>query len=214
MAKVHSYSGEQIEVTFDAKRCTHSAECLKRLREVFDVNKRPWVEPANADADAIAATVEHCPSGALQYERSDGKLNEVADDVNSITVVPNGPLHVRGKIEIVDSEGEVVLRDFRMSLCRCGESRNKPFCDNTHRQERFRDDATAGKEVIQPVTCERGTLQLFASPNGSLKLAGPCEIRTLDGKVARVEKVSLCRCGHSNVKPYCDGTHKEIGFAG
>lgn len=184
-----------------------------RLRRVFDTSEKPWVQPAQGSAPEIADAIAHCPSGALHYERTDGAPNEIADAVNSVTVQRNGPLYIRGDLEIVAADGTVVSRETRVALCRCGQSKRKPYCDNSH-YAHFHEAGVAGKELApQPITIETGKLTILPNPHGSYKLSGPCEVRTTDGRVERVERVSLCRCGHSKVKPYCDGTHKEIGFS-
>ncbi len=133
---------------------------------------------------------------------------------NTVTIQANGPIVVEGQIEIIDAEQNVLARESYVEFCRCGQSKTKPYCDQTHASCGFREPGFAGKEVQQPVTVEQGALQVLPNPNGSLKLFGPCEIRTTDGKMSRVERVSLCRCGRSKVKPYCDSSHKETGFEG
>lgn len=132
--------------------------------------------------------------------------------MNIVNITPDGPLHIIGEIEILTPDSSDKIRETEVRLCRCGNSGEKPFCDDSHLHCDFRDPGHAGKEVVQTVTVESGVLQILPNPNGSLKLIGPCEIRTADGKITYIEKVSLCRCGASKVKPFCDATHKEIGF--
>jgi uncharacterized Fe-S cluster protein YjdI/CDGSH-type Zn-finger protein len=125
-----SYRGTGIEVTFDLARCIHVAECLRGLPEVFDVEERPWIEPDAADPDRVAEVVARCPSGALQYRRLDGGPQEF-HPATRITPTRNGPLLVEGEIRVVLENGaEEVLP--RATLCRCGASARKPFCDNSH----------------------------------------------------------------------------------
>ena len=93
---IRKYTGEQIDVTYDAQRCIHVGECLWRLPAVFDTSKRPWVQTDRAPADQVAATVLACPSGALHYERKDGEAAEPIPAHNTIRLVKNGPLYVRG----------------------------------------------------------------------------------------------------------------------
>lgn len=130
---IHRYKSDKIEVTYDPKRCIHAALCLMGLPQVFDTRARPWVQPAKADAESVAETVRSCPSGALQYKRLDGGPEEQPDERNSIEVTPGGPYYVRGSIELRDSDGQVISQESRVALCRCGQSKGKPFCDNTHR---------------------------------------------------------------------------------
>ena len=145
-----SYRGSAIEVTFDLDRCTHSGECLRRSPDVFRLHRRPWVVPDNASADQIAAVVERCPSGALQYRRLDGGPDEAGPEPARVTPVRNGPLLVRGRVEIRREDGGVEVMP-RAALCRCGETANKPFCDNTHLRTGFRAPGEVIHIELSPV---------------------------------------------------------------
>jgi CDGSH-type Zn-finger protein len=58
-----------------------------------------------------------------------------------------------------------------------------------------------------------GLLQIDPQPNGPLQIRGNLEITSGTGRmVARVTSAKLCRCGGSQNKPYCDGTHAKNGF--
>ncbi|MCA9986707.1 MAG: CDGSH iron-sulfur domain-containing protein [Anaerolineales bacterium] len=209
-----TYRGKEIEVSFDLRRCIHAAECGRRLQVVFDVAKRPWVQPDNAPADAVQDTINHCPSGALQYTRLDGGAQEQAPTQNIILIMPSAEYQVRGDVVLQTGDGEVVAEEYRLTLCRCGESANKPYCDNSHRKARFVavneiPDNRAETGDLEPT----GKLQIVASVNGSLLLRGNFEVRDAsETQVFRGRKAALCRCGQSANKPFCDGTHKEVGF--
>jgi len=139
MAKLlQVYEHDGLTVTFDARRCYHAAECVRHLPSVFDSSARPWVRPERASADEIIAVVHRCPSGALRVSR-DGERVEIAGEMVTTTVSRHGPLLVRGEVRIVRDDGEVLLEDSRCSLCRCGASQRKPFCDGSHRTVGFRD---------------------------------------------------------------------------
>jgi uncharacterized Fe-S cluster protein YjdI len=125
------YRGEAIAVTFDRLRCIHAEECVRGLPAVFNREQRPWIQLARGNPADVADVVERCPSGALQYRRLTLGPEERPEDPPRITVVPNGPLYVRGDFEYPTASGESV-RSPRAALCRCGGSANKPFCDNTH----------------------------------------------------------------------------------
>ena len=127
---VKTYRAPDIEVTFDAKRCIHAAECVRGLPDVFDVGRRPWVLPDRASAEAVADAIRRCPSGALQYARLDGST-EIPDSPTSVRLDPDGPIYLRGDLVITTPNG--TMRETRASLCGCGRSMNAPFCDNTHR---------------------------------------------------------------------------------
>ena len=124
------YRGDRIEVSFDLDRCIHIGECLLTLPEVFDLNRRPWIDPDGADPDDVADTILRCPSGALQFRRLDGGAEET-HPTTRVEPMRNGPLRVTGEIHVrLDDDSEEILP--RATLCRCGESARKPFCDNTH----------------------------------------------------------------------------------
>lgn len=137
MAPKREYAGDGIIVRFEAARCIHAQHCVHELPEVFDVGARPWIQPAGAGADRVAAQVRRCPSGALTFERTDGGPQEAPPATATITEVRDGPLYVEGSITIADADGGVVTINERVALCRCGASANKPFCDNSHREAGF-----------------------------------------------------------------------------
>jgi CDGSH-type Zn-finger protein/uncharacterized Fe-S cluster protein YjdI len=212
--KIRTYTSDDIDVTYDAARCIHVAECVRHLPGVFDTRKRPWVQPANAPADEVAAVVERCPSGALHYVRHTGSQEEIPAE-NTVQPQVNGPLHVRGDLEVVRADGSTMARDTRLALCRCGASHNKPFCDNSHRTIRFRAPAGLAEPggELTVIAAQEGSLRITLRPNGSLRVEGPHTIIDRDGEVVfQSERASYCRCGGSASKPFCDGTHKHNGF--
>ncbi len=133
-----AYRGEGVAVFYDARRCLHVAECVRGLPDVFDPNARPWIQPQNAPAEAVAAVVRRCPTGALHYALA-GADGEVGEDETLVTPQPDGPLLVRGRLAITTPQGD--LKETRAALCRCGGSGNKPFCDGTHTKIGWRSDA-------------------------------------------------------------------------
>jgi uncharacterized Fe-S cluster protein YjdI len=143
MAK-RDYETTQIRVHWDSDRCIHTAICLKTLPQVFDTRKRPWVTIDAAKADEIADAVEKCPTGALTYERLDGTPGEQLPQETTIIPMPNGPLYVRGKLEVRDRQGNLIDMGTRFALCRCGHSKNQPFCDLSHRKVGFRSVTRVG----------------------------------------------------------------------
>ncbi|MCG8348901.1 MAG: CDGSH iron-sulfur domain-containing protein [Chloroflexales bacterium] len=208
------YTSDAIDVTYDAKRCIHAAECVRGLPAVFDTAQKPWVQPESAAANEVAAVVLRCPTGALHFERKDGGAAESAPVQNTLAPVPNGPYFVRGNVQITDAAGNLIIADTRIALCRCGQSNNKPFCDNAHQQAGFVDvGAVTDNQAEVAATAAHTQLPITALANGPLFLQGDFELCSADGQsVFRGNKTALCRCGSSAGKPFCDGTHKEIGF--
>ncbi len=212
--KPRTYEGQDIGVTYDLKRCIHAKECVNRLSAVFDVDKRPWIQPDNASADDLAETILLCPTGALHYDRKDGGLEEQAPEENMIRLVIDGPLYIRGDVEVMNSNKETVVEDTRIALCRCGASEHKPFCDNSHIEAGFKDSATPDeKPDSDPNTSGDSKLHIDTAKNGPLLLRGEFEIVDAQGQSVHIgNKAALCRCGHSSNKPFCDGTHSNIDF--
>ncbi len=130
------YRGKDIEVSFDLDICVHIGECLRGHEGVFQLRRRPWVLPDEADADVVAEVVERCPSGALQYRRLDGGPDERHTGA-SVTPIRDGPLLVVGEVQVRREDGTVETLP-RATLCRCGFSEHKPFCDNRHLATGFR----------------------------------------------------------------------------
>ncbi|MFG2503074.1 (4Fe-4S)-binding protein [Streptomyces sp. NPDC048441] len=126
------YRGDLITVTFDARRCLHAAECVRRLPQVFDTGRRPWISPDAAPADEVAEVVRRCPSGALQYEPADGTA-ELPTAPTTVERRGDGTLVLRGDLLIMAADGGDVrdVRETRVMLCGCGASGNQPYCDHS-----------------------------------------------------------------------------------
>jgi uncharacterized Fe-S cluster protein YjdI/CDGSH-type Zn-finger protein len=147
-----AYRTDRIVVSWEPGFCIHAGNCVRGVPAVFNPRDRPWVHPDAADADTIARVIQTCPTGALHFARRDGGPQEPVPETTTVTVTRDGPLFLHGTIEVRDATGAVSRRDTRMALCRCGASRNKPFCDNSHLMVGFRD---AGAEAEPPPGPER-----------------------------------------------------------
>lgn len=209
---VYTYEGDEVTVSWDRERCIHAEACVKGLPNVFDPERRPWIEPDQADADAVEAVVPHCPTGALHLTRN-GDDPEPTPDANRISISPNGPLYVHADAELLDSDGKTLLTDTRMALCRCGRSENKPLCDGSH-DEGFSDDGhIAVDHLSTPEDAdENGPLRIRATEDGPFVVEGPVTIIGNDEKEISGSRGALCRCGASGSRPFCDGSHSEVGF--
>jgi uncharacterized Fe-S cluster protein YjdI len=120
---VKRYDGEHIEVSYDAARCLHAAACVRGIPAVFDTAKRPWIAPDAADAEAIAAVIRRCPTGALHYALRAGEPEQPSVPTR-VRLPEGGPLLLEGDLEL---EGK---RETRAAICRCGRSSNEPYCDH------------------------------------------------------------------------------------
>jgi uncharacterized Fe-S cluster protein YjdI/CDGSH-type Zn-finger protein len=134
-----TYENASIRVLWDSSMCIHTGICLHSGDGAFDVERRPWVDVEAARIETIVAAIEACPSGALRYERLDGGPQERPRVPTSVVPWPNGPLMVRGELEVQDRHGDTFVSGPRATLCRCGDSNNQPFCDLSHRESGFRD---------------------------------------------------------------------------
>ncbi len=205
-----TYPGTEADVRWDGKLCIHIGECGRAEGELFVGGRKPWCQPDLVPIGNVLDVVERCPSGALTYERKDGGAAESPADENTVTVSYNGPLFVKGDLEIEGAHQEGVR--FRAALCRCGESKNKPFCDNSHEGAGFKDYGAVGS-TGETLSSTGGTLKITKAPHGPLLLAGNFVIVASGGRVAwQGTKAALCRCGKSANKPFCDGSHKAAGF--
>lgn len=168
----------------------------------------PWIQPDAARVEQVVALAEACPSGAIQYTRTDGGPPEAPPVVNLVRVRENGPLAVHAPMEIGG-----VQAGLRATLCRCGHSANKPYCDGAHAVQGFRATGEPETKESQPLPRRDGPLTITPAPNGPLLFNGPVEVVSGTGRtVDRQQRCALCRCGGSASKPYCDGTHARIGF--
>jgi CDGSH-type Zn-finger protein/uncharacterized Fe-S cluster protein YjdI len=210
--EAQEYRGKSIAIRFEGKKCIHSRNCVLGRPDVFVPNAPgEWIQPDGAAAEEVAAIARACPSGAITYERLDGTAGEGAPPVNVVRVRENGPLAFNAEMEI---EGQPAM--LRATLCRCGASRNKPFCDGAHATPEKNFTAT-GEPQLQdtpPLAARAGKLVIKPLRNGPLVVLGNLEVCTGTGHtVMRAQKAALCRCGSSRNKPFCDGTHAEIGFS-
>jgi CDGSH-type Zn-finger protein/uncharacterized Fe-S cluster protein YjdI len=201
--------GQAATIVFDGGRCIHSRRCVTGEPGVFKANvEGSWIDPDAASGEALMHVALNCPSGAIRVQRHDGGAEEGAPKVNTITLRENGPYAVNATIEIAGrAEGA------RATLCRCGASKNKPYCDGSHVAAGFLATGEPPSKPSEPLAKRDGRLAITPFANGPLGIAGPVEILSGAGRaIDRLEKAALCRCGQSSNKPYCDGSHKNVGF--
>ena len=208
-AGVETVQGRQIELQFEAKRCIHSRFCVTWAPRVFLANVQgPWIHPDAVSVERLVEVAHACPSGAIRYRRKDGAPDEPVPEVNLATVREGGPYAFRAALQI-----DGVPAGFRATLCRCGASRNKPYCDGSHHEIGFNATGEPPSGKTDMLALRDGALAIDPQANGPLKVRGNLEITSGTGRVvARVTSASLCRCGGSASKPFCDGTHAKIGF--
>jgi CDGSH-type Zn-finger protein len=134
---------------------------------------------------------------------------------NAARITAYGPLILHGRIRYSAQAGAPAAEYTRVALCRCGGSGSKPFCDGTHARIGFADAGGCARPPEQVSHAAEGDVVLNPIANGPLRIDGWFELAAADGaRYVCGEKTWMCRCGHSATKPFCDGTHKKIGFSG
>ena len=131
------------------------------------------------------------------------------------TVEADGPIHVKGDFTLVSQGGDEESKS-ELFLCRCGTSKTMPLCDNSHIKSGFRAGGGLGDNSARPINEDTPkSVRLRCRSDGPLVVEGPCLIKSDDGgSIHESGQVALCRCGASQNKPYCDGSHKRVGFRG
>jgi CDGSH-type Zn-finger protein len=133
-----SYAGKDITILDNRALCAHAGYCTDNLKSVFRQHDEPWIDPDGAQVREIVATIEKCPSGALNYA-IDGVEAKPRERAPLVTVTDNGPYAITGGIELLGAKFGKGASTEHYTLCRCGESKNKPFCDGSHWEAGFRD---------------------------------------------------------------------------
>lgn len=130
---------------------------------------------------------------------------------NEVTIMNGGPLRLSGNITLIDEDGSVGYAN-HVSLCRCGQSQSKPVCDEKHLDAEF---LHSGKfsEVSDVHASQRASkITLSVIKDGPITFRGRLTLKNQFGQECTKMRGSLCRCGHSASKPFCDGSHERSGF--
>ena len=206
--------GKKLTLTFDSTRCIHARHCVTESPRVFKANTPgEWIFPDESDPQVLAAVLRECPSGALTYELHDGaegegSPRELTPEVNLIHLRENGPYAVLAEMRL---RGKPL--GFRATLCRCGASNNKPFCDGSHIAAGFQATGEPATMSADALESRAGSFDIEPTKNGPLAVSGNVEICAGTGRVVlRTVGTRLCRCGHSKNKPLCDGSHGAANF--
>jgi CDGSH-type Zn-finger protein len=144
--KRKAYVGKKITVHDNRRICSHAAECVNNLPSVFKLNARPWIDPDAASLEEIINTIRKCPSGALSYSIDSIEHRDQNERTPIVTVSEDGPYLITGGIELIGGDANNIIQfgdgasKEHYTLCRCGASNNKPFCDGMHKVINFKDD--------------------------------------------------------------------------
>lgn len=163
---VEAYRGRRITIHDNRAICAHAGVCTDNLSAVFRLGQEPWIDANGADPEAVMALVQRCPSGALSYS-IDGAPATGEPNQCLITASKNGPYYVSGPIELKSDGAQPPFPD-RYALCRCGASKNKPFCDGTHWAVGFDENRGRQAGVFVPP----GGVRKFSLVFGGLLVVG------------------------------------------
>ncbi len=139
--RIKKYMGDGFNVLDDRSLCCHSGNCDSSLPNVYNTKKHPWIHPDEDNEENNLKAVKKCPSSALGFEK-DGEVKTDYFNKEEAYVIKNGPIHIKGKVDIEDDQNsKEELNDAKdhYALCRCGGSKNKPFCDGEHYYNGFDD---------------------------------------------------------------------------
>jgi CDGSH-type Zn-finger protein/uncharacterized Fe-S cluster protein YjdI len=209
MAEIEEVRGKRVVIRFESNKCIHSRNCVLGHPEIFEPNVTgEWIHPDATSPETVARVAHACPSGAITYECLDSKDAETAPVVNLMYIRENGPLAFNAPLVL---DGDNV--GFRATLCRCGASKNKPYCDGSHVEAGFAATGEPTTQDSEQLAVRNGDLAITSVSDGPLQIKGSLEFVSGTGRTLnRVEEAYLCRCGASENKPYCDGSHKKVGF--
>ena len=155
------YSNDEITVIWVPSKCIHATTCFRELLEVFNPRNRPWVNMKGASTKRIIEVVDKCPTQALSWKYNKDMIRpeagkeaagseevtpedvyrtkkDIYQEKAEISLLPDGPILVKGKFTIIGEEGNEYKSMHMTSFCRCGYSGSQPFCDGTHRKTGFK----------------------------------------------------------------------------
>ena len=125
------YTNGEITVLWNPEQCIHSGICLRGLPRVFNLKKKPWANLEGAGSEEIVNVVRQCPSKALSIKGV--KFKEKVNSNVEVTLIPGGPVIVRGGATVSDRKNKEVFNE-TVAFCRCSRSAKFPYCDGTHAQ--------------------------------------------------------------------------------
>lgn len=213
--RLDTYEGTEITILDNRGICSHAGYCTDSLPKVWQMGVEPWINPDAASTEEIIKTIKKCPSGALSYSMNSRLHNSWHSDAD-IYITKNGPYKVKGEINLKNTELFEGMSSDHYALCRCGQSRNKPFCDGSHWYSGFRDDEAL---TISEANRNLGVIKEHWSRAGSLdKLEEnkPVTVSVNNKQIALIRKGKRCyavnaRCPHQG-GPLQEGTVTEKGI--
>jgi len=164
----------------------------------LDIHSVP--EPS---AETPVSTDEKALDRWFHEQRGNKRVPKRLDVANELLVTPGGPMKMTGNITLISEDGSVTHSN-SLSVCRCGASKTKPFCDDQHLEVEFFDGGVVSQlSDWMPVTRPQ-TITVTVVKNGPLKFRGYLRIYNKRGQECITMSGALCRCGKSSKKPFCD----------
>jgi CDGSH-type Zn-finger protein len=136
-------------------------------------------------------------------QRGNKRVPKRLDVANELLVTSGGPLKMTGNITLINEDGDVTHSN-NLSLCRCGASKNTPFCDDQHLDVEFFDSGAVTQASDWMPVSRPQTITVTVVKNGPLKFRGYLRIFNKRGQECITMSGALCRCGKSSKKPFCD----------
>lgn len=179
-------------------------------QSAFMPAQEPISEPGRKGDDRRVSPATRALNKWLS-ERKDRGLKGLVNILNETLVSQFGPLKMKGNLTLIHEDGRVELAN-QLTLCRCGHSKNKPFCDEQHVEKEFMDSGRFNQGSHTAMPLRPNSLAIMCIKNGPLQFNGRMRIHDYLGQDCVKSRGQLCRCGHSKTKPFCDSSHKKIGF--
>jgi CDGSH-type Zn-finger protein len=174
-------------------------------------------EPAPAGAPSETGQKEGLTTSAKALDRwfKERQKNHGAPRMleipNETMISSGGPLQITGNITLVNEDGSVQYAN-HLTLCRCGHSNSKPICDEQHLDAEFLHSGKfSGISEVTP-TDRPSKITVSIIKDGPITFRGRMKLHNQFGQECTKMRGSLCRCGQSANKPYCDGSHERSGF--
>ena len=169
----------------------------------------PEREGLSAPAPEITAPVDDTPTDEkaldrwFREQRGNKRVPKRLDVANEAMGSSYGPLKVTGNLTLIEEDGSVTHAN-HLTLCRCGASNSKPICDEQHLEIEFMDMGSIQRASDCMPVVRPQTLTITAIKNGPLKYRGFLRVFNSKGQECLSMQGSLCRCGKSTKKPFCD----------
>lgn len=138
--RLETYRGKKITIHDNRGLCAHAGVCTDNLSAVFRMKQEPWIDPDAASVDDIISIIDKCPSGALSYSVGEAAPHQNSASEPKVFIAPNGPYAVSSGDGLLETGWGEGASNNQYTLCRCGASKNKPFCDGSHWGIEFKDD--------------------------------------------------------------------------